>query len=57
MNELVWHLSRSAGVVAIALMTVVLVLGLITSGQRLRTTTNPVIDLAGIACSWGQRSP
>lgn len=34
MSELLWYLSRSTGVVAMCLMTAVLVLGLVTRGQR-----------------------
>ena len=34
MNELLWYLSRATGVVSIVLLTVVVVLGLVTSGRR-----------------------
>jgi sulfoxide reductase heme-binding subunit YedZ len=33
-NEALWYLSRATGVVSIVLLTVVLVLGLLTSGRR-----------------------
>jgi sulfoxide reductase heme-binding subunit YedZ len=34
MNELLWYLSRATGVVSITLLTVVVLLGLVTSGRR-----------------------
>lgn len=34
MNELLWYVSRATGVVSMALMTIVLVLGMVTSGRR-----------------------
>lgn len=34
MNELLWFFSRATGIVSIVLLTVVLVLGLVTSGRR-----------------------
>ena len=34
MNELLWYASRATGVLSIVLLTVVLVLGLVTSGRR-----------------------
>lgn len=34
MNEVLWFLSRASGVVSMALITVVLVLGMLTSGRR-----------------------
>lgn len=34
MNELLWYVSRATGVVSIVLLTVVLVLGMVTSGRR-----------------------
>ena len=34
MNELLWYTSRATGVASIVLLTVVLVLGLVTSGRR-----------------------
>ena len=34
MNEILWYASRATGVVSIVLLTVVLVLGLVTSGRR-----------------------
>ncbi len=34
MNELLWYVSRATGLVSLALLTVVLVLGAVTSGRR-----------------------
>ncbi|HET7798829.1 MAG TPA: ferric reductase-like transmembrane domain-containing protein [Humibacillus xanthopallidus] len=34
MNELLWYVSRATGVASIVLLTVVLVLGMVTSGRR-----------------------
>ena len=34
MNELLWYVSRATGVVSVVLLTVVVVLGLVTSGRR-----------------------
>lgn len=34
MNELLWYVSRATGVVSLALLTAVLVLGVVTSGRR-----------------------
>ena len=34
MNELLWFVSRATGVASIVLLTIVLVLGLVTSGRR-----------------------
>ncbi len=46
MNELLWYLSRATGVVSIVLLTVVVVLGLVTSGRRRPTGDSATVVMA-----------
>ncbi|WP_020141550.1 ferric reductase-like transmembrane domain-containing protein [Terracoccus sp. 273MFTsu3.1] len=46
MNELLWYVSRATGVVSIVLLTVVVVLGLVTSGRRRPTGELATIVMA-----------
>ena len=46
-NELLWYLSRATGITSIALLTAVLVLGVITSGRR-RPTGQRATVLMGL---------
>jgi len=46
MNELLWYLSRATGVVSIVLLTIVLVLGLVTSGRRRPTGESATVVMA-----------
>lgn len=46
MNELLWYVSRATGVVSIILLTVVVVLGLVTSGRRRPTGESATIVMA-----------
>ncbi len=46
MNELLWYVSRASGVVSMALLTIVLVLGMVTSGRRRPTGESATIVMA-----------
>ena len=52
MNELLWYLSRATGVVSIVLLTVVVVLGLVTSGRRRPTGDSATVVMG---CTAGSR--
>lgn len=43
MNELLWYTSRATGVVSLALLTAVLVLGALTSGRRAPHRVSPAV--------------
>lgn len=49
-SELLWHLSRAAGVVGLLLMTTVVVLGLVTAGRR--RPTGPTTTVVTAAHRW-----
>ena len=46
MNELLWFVSRATGTVTVVLLTVVLVLGLVTSGRRTHRSDHATVLMA-----------